>query len=162
MDELISVLLLGAGATAAMDLWGLARRPLLGWPVPDYSQVGRWVGHMRHGQFRHTAISTAPPIAGERALGWVVHYLTGIVFAWLLVLLAGRDWLLSPGWEAPLAVGIGSLIAPFLLMQPAMGAGIAAHRTANPTRARIQSLISHTVFGMALYATAEVLRLITI
>jgi Protein of unknown function (DUF2938) len=161
MDELISGVVLGAGATAVMDLWGLARRPLLGWPVPDYALVGRWVGHMSRGRFRHAAIATSTPVAAERALGWTVHYLTGMAFAGLLLALAGPDWLHNPTWSAPLAVGIGSVAAPLLLMQPAMGAGIAARRTANPTRARVQSLISHTVFGIGLYATAQALNLIT-
>jgi Protein of unknown function (DUF2938) len=154
MDELISTVLLGTGATAVMDLWGLARRPLLGWPAPDYALVGRWVGHMGHGQFRHVTIAATTPIAAE-------GYLTGMALAGLLALLAGPDWLRNPTFGAPLAVGIGSVVAPFLLMQPAMGAGIAASRTPNPTRARIQSLVSHAVFGIGLYAAAQALRLIT-
>jgi hypothetical protein len=45
--------------------------------------------------------------------------------------------------------------APFLLMQPALGAGIAAAKTPNPTAARLRSLMTHAVFGLGLYFAAR-------
>jgi len=154
MQDLIAIVITGAGATLVTDAWGLARRPLLGVPSPDYGLVGRWFGHMRHGRFRHEAIARAEPVPGERLLGWAAHYLTGIAFAALLVLLAGPDWLRAPTPAPALLVGIGTVAAPFLLMQPGMGAGIAAARTPNPGKARLHSLITHAVFGLGLYLTA--------
>ena len=53
-----------------------------------------------------------------------------------------------------LAVGIGTVAAPFFLMQPGMGAGIAASRTPRPNAARLQSLLTHAVFGLGLYVAA--------
>ena len=55
-----------------------------------------------------------------------------------------------PGPAAQL--GLGTVVAPFLVMQPAMGAGVAASRTPNPAAARLQSLVTHAVFGLGLYA----------
>jgi hypothetical protein len=46
MDYALQVLLLGIGATVATDAWGALRRQLFGVPLPDYSPVGRWFGHM--------------------------------------------------------------------------------------------------------------------
>jgi hypothetical protein len=37
-------------------------------------------------------------------------------------------------------------------MQPGMGAGIAARRTPRPSAARFQSVVTHTIFGLGLYA----------
>jgi hypothetical protein len=51
-----------------------------------------------------------------------------------------------------LLVGVATVAAPFLVMQPGMGAGIAASRTPRPGAARLQSLVTHTVFGLGLYA----------
>jgi hypothetical protein len=45
--------------------------------------------------------------------------------------------------------------APFLLLQPALGAGIAASRTPRPNVARRRSLVTHLVFGLGLYLAAE-------
>jgi hypothetical protein len=150
----------GIIATAFMDLSALARRQLCGTPVADYALVGRWLAHMRHGRFRHAAIAKAPAVRAERALGWAVHYATGIVFAGLLLVLAGPGWLRDPTVLPALAVGIGSVAAPLLLMQPGMGAGIAAWRTPDPTAARVRSLVTHAVFGVGLYLAGSALRLI--
>jgi len=153
---LLPVLVTGAGATLATDLWALARRRLLAVPLPDWGQVGRWLGHMPRGRFRHEAIRRATPVPGERALGWVAHYAIGVGFAGLLPLLAGAGWFAEPTPGPALAVGLGSVLAPFLLMQPGMGAGIAASRTPRPAAARLQSVLTHLVFGAGLYLSARV------
>ena len=148
----LHVAAIGVGATLLTDLWSLARRRLWGIALPDYGLVGRWVSHMRHGQFRQDAIARAAPQRAERAIGWIVHYLTGVAFAAALPAIGGAGWLRHPALGPALIVGIGSVAAPFLLMQPAMGAGIAASRTPDPRAARRRSLAMHAVFGLALYA----------
>lgn len=158
MDMFAGILLIGLGATALVDLWAIARRRLLGVTPPDYAMVGRWLAHMRHGRFRHVAIGAAAPVRGERILGWAAHYLTGVAFAALLVGIAGPGWLERPTLVPALAVGLGTVAAPFLLMQPGMGAGIAAGRTPNPAAARIHSLLTHAVFGLGLYLAALATR----
>jgi hypothetical protein len=50
-----------------------------------------------------------------------------------------------------IAFGVVTVLVPFLVMQPAMGLGVAASRTPRPRAARVQSLITHTVFGLGLY-----------
>lgn len=151
MDTVLPAILVGAGATATMDLWALARRRLFGTPLPDYGLVGRWLGHMKDGRFRHAAIAAARPLRGELVLGWVAHYLTGIAFAALLLFSFGSAWLERPSLLPALLVGVSTVLAPFLLMQPGMGAGVAARLTKRPSAARLQSLVTHTVFGVGLY-----------
>ena len=160
MDYLVSASLIGAGATAAMDLWGIARTRLLRIPAFDYGLVGRWLGHMPRGRFRHDRIAASPPVPGERAIGWSTHYLIGIAFAAILLVIWGLDWVRSPTLAPALIVGIGSVAAPFLVMQPGMGAGIAASRTPRPNAARFQSLVTHTVFGLGLYAAGWVTQVL--
>lgn len=160
MDTWIPVIVIGIGATALTDLWALARRALLGVAPPDFGLVGRWLAHMPRGRFRHHAIAAAPRIAGERILGWVAHYLIGIAFTMLLPLLFGAAWLSDPTPGPALAVGLGTVAAPFLLMQPGMGAGIAASRSPRPAAARLHSLVTHAVFGLGLYAAAIATRAI--
>ena len=62
---------------------------------------------------------------GERLLGPAVHYLIGSGFAALLLGVWGLGWLGRPTLVPALVVGIGTVGAPLLVMQPAMGAGIA-------------------------------------
>jgi hypothetical protein len=160
MNDLLITSFIGIGATAVMDLWGLARKSLLGIAPPNYALVGRWIGHMAHGRFRHDAIAASAPVRGEHVIGWTAHYLTGIAFAGVLIGIWGLAWVWHPTIGPALAVGIGTVAAPFLLMQPGMGAGIAASRTPRPTSARLQSLITHAVFGLGLYATGQAAHLI--
>lgn len=159
MNDLTCILFTGAGATALMDLWAIARNRLLGVPPPDYGLVGRWLAHMAlSARFRHERISAAPVVPGEHCIGWAAHYLIGISFAALLPGIWGAAWFRQPTPVPALLVGVGTVIAPFLLMQPAMGAGIAASRTPRPDAARLQSLVTHTIFGLGLYIAAQAAR----
>jgi hypothetical protein len=81
-----------------------------------------------------------------------------VAFAALLPLLFGAAWLRDPTPGPALAVGIGTVAAPFLLMQPGMGAGLAARRSPRPAAARLHSLVTHAVFGLGLYASAIATR----
>lgn len=157
MDDarlLAGVLTTGIGATVVMDLYAALRRRWCGEPGLDYALVGRWLGHLRAGKLRHQAIARSEPIRGEACLGWVAHYLTGIGFAALLVGITGRAWLQAPTPGPALIFGLASVAAPFLILQPALGAGIAASRTPAPGLARRRSLLTHLVFGLGLYLSA--------
>jgi len=41
--------------------------------------IGRWIGYLMRGEFRHTDILRTPPLRGELVLGLAAHYLIGIV-----------------------------------------------------------------------------------
>jgi polyferredoxin len=151
MNYLVCSLIIGLGATAVMDVWVIARKRLLGIAAPDYGLVGRWITYSSRGRFRHESIKASPPVHNEKLIGWVVHYLTGIVFAATLVGAWGLDWVRYPTILPALVVGIGTVAAPFLIMQPAMGMGIGGSRTPRPASVRLQSFITHTVFGVGLY-----------
>lgn len=159
LEYLLPSIVIGAGATALMDLWGILRKRWLGMPAADYALVGRWFAYLARGRVRHRPIAATPAVRGERAIGWIAHYLTGIVFAAILLLLWGLEWASHPSLGPALAVGIGSVAAPFLVMQPAMGAGFAASRTPRPAAARLQSVVTHVVFGFGLYVAARLAAL---
>ena len=79
---------------------------------------------------------------GELAWGWLTHYAVGVAFAVVLLSLQGAAWVHSPTLLPALAVGMGTVAAPLLVMQPAMGSGFAASRT--PTRSRTACAASPT------------------
>jgi hypothetical protein len=160
LDAVLNAVLIGAGATALLDVYGVMRGWLTGSAMPDYAPVGRWAAHMTRGRFVHDAIGRSAPAAGERAIGWGAHYLIGVMFAGVL-LVVWPDWAREPALLPALIVGIGSVAAPFLLMQPGMGAGFFASRTPNPRAARIRSLTTHTIFALGLYASGWLLRAFT-
>jgi len=156
-NELIKLVLIGVGATAMMDVWSVIQKAL-GIPTLDYAMVGRWVGHLFRGRLMHSSIASARPVRGEVALGWGIHYAVGIIFAAALAGIFGIRWLHAPTWSPALIVGVVTVVIPFFVMQPSMGAGIAASRTPTPWKNRLRSLLTHAIFGAALYLCAVLLN----
>lgn len=158
LSILFLTFLLGVGATIVMDIWALILK-LCGQLTLNFSLVGRWVGYMINGQFIHRpSIAQKARIPAENALGWGVHYATGIIFAFIFVLLMGETWLTTPTLFPALFFGVITVAAPYFIMQPAMGAGFAASKTPNPNKARLMSLLSHSAFGLGLYLTGLALQ----
>jgi hypothetical protein len=153
--SLVFIALTGMLATVLTDVWTLVRRRLFAIPVPNFALVGRWISHVARGRVLHTSIAASPKARAEHYIGWIAHYLIGIAFACLLAFLWGTDWFIHPTLLPALVVGVGTVVAPFFIMQPAMGAGIAASRTPNPGAARFHSLVMHAVFGLGLYLAAR-------
>ncbi|MVW75913.1 DUF2938 domain-containing protein [Pseudomonas xionganensis] len=156
LNTLLLTLALGAGATLVMDAWLLLLQRL-GIATLNFAFVGRWVGHLLRGRIRHSAIGQSEPIRGELGLGWLMHYATGIAFAALLLGLTGMAWIERPTLWPALALGVCTVAIPLLLVQPAMGAGIASRNTPTPLKNSLKSLATHSVFGLGLYLSASLL-----
>jgi len=144
----------GIGATLVMDLWSWCQKHVLRVPPLNYALVGRWMLSLPGGTFYHHTIASSPRMPGELFAGWVFHYLTGILFAFIPLLLNGTVWLSEPSFSAGLLAGLLTLFAPFIILQPAFGFGIAASRMPHPWRARLLSLLTHMAYGFGLYVTA--------
>ena len=147
-------LLVGVGATIILDAWSLFLKLVFKVAPPNFCMVGRWLLHMPQGTFVHASIAAAEPKHAECAAGWTLHYLIGVVFAFVFLMLVSSDWLARPTLFPALLFGIATVLFPLLLLQPSLGHGFAASRTPNPTQARLKSLMTHTAFGLALYGAA--------
>ena len=153
---------IGLAGAAAMDLWSLLLRRRFDIKGLDYALLGRWIGYLPRRRFFHERIAAAEPIRGERPLGWLAHCSIGIAFAFLLLAIWGLDWARSPTVWPALLIGLGTIVAPWLIMQPGMGAGIAASRAPDPRAARLRNIATHTVYGIGLYASAVALSFLWI
>ena len=71
-------LIVGILATVTMDVVAVIalRFGIAGWGPrrtgPDL--IGRWIGYLLRGKFRHTDILQTPPLRGELMLGLATHY----------------------------------------------------------------------------------------
>jgi hypothetical protein len=72
----------------------------------------------------------------------------------LLFRLQGADWMREPSPLPALVLGLCTVAAPLLVMQPAMGLGFAASKTAAPFKNCMRSMTNHMVFGLGLYLSA--------
>ena len=149
-----SAIVIGIGATLVMDLWNLFLNRTFGVSSLNYCLLGRWLGHMPEGRFRHANIAAASHRPFECTAGWLAHYTIGVVFALVFVGLTSGDWLERPTLLPALVYGVATVVFPFFVMQPSLGLGVAASRTPEPNRARLKSLTTHTVFGVGLYVCA--------
>jgi hypothetical protein len=158
LETLALALPIGAGATAATDVWAAIRKVMFGVSLPDYGLVGRWLAYLPSGRFRHDPIAASPSVPGERLAGWAAHYLTGVAYAALLLAIWGADWARRPTIGPALTVGIGTVVVPLFLIQPLMGAGFASSRAPRPAVARIKRFIMHAIFGLGLYGAGWVVK----
>ena len=149
-------LAVGVGATVSIDLWNLALQRFLGVASLNYRLLGRWIGHMPRGVFRHRSIAAARATAFEHVLGWLAHYAIGVGLALAFTLWLAPGWLMQPTFAPALVYGVGTVVFPFFVMQPSLGLGVASAATPHPMRARVKSVLTHSVYGAGLYASARV------
>lgn len=157
MDKWMWAIFVGVAATAALDLWTLLRKRIFATPLPNYAMVGRWFAHMPRGRFLHAPITASALAAGELSIGWAAHYAIGIAFAAILPAVWGSAWASHPTLWPALVVGIATVAAPLLIMQPAMGTAKALG-SSQWRRSAMQSLVTHAVFGFGLYGAAWLAR----
>jgi len=155
LEWVLRVVVIGAGATLAMDLWAAVLKRF-GIPSLNFAFLGRWIGHLPDGQWFHESIAKSPSVRGELWIGWVAHYTIGVSFAALLVGLYGLEWTRSPTLAPALTIGIATVAAPLFILQPALGAGIASRKTPTPVFNTLKSFATHTIFGFGLYLAALV------
>ncbi len=153
LEFVLRSFMIGAGATAIIDLWALMLRQF-GIPSLSFAFLGRWFGHLLAGQWKHESIANAAPIPGELWIGWLAHYSIGVTFAALLLGMNGSEWAHKPTLLPALLLGIVTVAAPLFVLQPAMGAGIASSRTSKPVFNSVKSMVTHFVFGIGLYLAA--------
>ena len=151
MEQALRVFVMGITATVAIDLWATFANRTLGWPRTNWKMVGRWIGHMRAGQFTHVSIGSSPPIAHESILGWAFHYVVGCIYAALYLAYVNILHMEQPTLVSAVLFGLITLLSPWLLMQPALGLGIFASKAPRPALVRMQNLMIHIIFGLVLY-----------
>jgi hypothetical protein len=149
--SLMSAILIGLGATLTFDLWTLFLKHAFKITPSSICLVGRWLRTMPEGTFKHSNIASSSQKSAECTVGWIAHYITGVLFAIAFVAFAGNDWLQRPTLTPAVVFGIVTVAAPFFIMQPSFGLGVAASKTPSPMQARLRSLMNHAVFGAGLY-----------
>jgi hypothetical protein len=147
----LSPFMIGIGATLVFDLWGLFLKHAFKIAPSNFCLVGRWLGYMPEGIFKHSNIGSMPQKSAECTVGWLAHYITGVLFVIVFVAITGNDWLQNPTPIPAMVFGLVTVTMPFFIMQPAFGLGVAGSKTLNPLQTRLRSQMNHTGFGFGLY-----------
>jgi hypothetical protein len=151
-------LAIGIVATALLDLWAIFLNRAFGIPLANWAMVGRWFAYLPRGRFMHDTIADTPPVANELAIGWIMHYLIGALFAAIVIMIWGLDWARSPTLLPALIVGVVTVGCGWFILQPGMGFGLAASKRPNANQVRLIGLINHVVFGLGLWLAALLMR----
>lgn len=157
INLVLSGIVIGAGATIAMDLWAFALFKAFGIPMPNWANVGRWFWHLGSGRVFHDDIGTAEPHPNELAIGWFAHYAVGVIYGVLFLLIVGANWMDAPSFIPAWVFAILTISAGWFLLQPGMGLGWAASKTPNPWKVRGLGLLAHTSFGLGMWVTATLI-----
>ena len=157
MNLLTVGFLMGLGGTAAMDIWAEALWRFSGQRKPNWAMPGRWVGHVAKGVLFHDDIGKAPPVAGERAIGWMFHYAVGIIYGMAYAALAGSNTVNDASFLPIWVFSILTIGAGWFLLQPGMGLGWAASKTPNPWQTRGLGLIAHSWFAVGMWGIARII-----
>ena len=149
---LMTGLVMGLGATLAIDLWAQLLRRGAGIGSIDWRLVGRWVAGLGRGRLRLGAGDTANLSRGDSLLGWSTHYAVGIAYA-LIYLALLRSTAGNVSLASALLFGLVTVLAPWLILQPGLGKGWFASATPRPGMTRLLNLATHLLFGAGLYLT---------
>ena len=148
----LNIIAIGVGATLILDIWNFLLN-IVGIKSLDYRFVGRWIGHFANGRFLHNNIMKTTSLQNELLIGWTTHYLIGISFSFLLVIVFGKGWLVEPLFVPAIIIGLATVVFPLFVMQPALGFGIASINLPNPIVRVLKSIVTHLVYGSGLFLT---------
>jgi Protein of unknown function (DUF2938) len=154
-------LIVGILATVTMDVVAvIALRLGIAGPGPRRTGpdlIGRWIGYLFRGKFRHTDILQTPPLKGELALGLAAHYSIGIgltlVYVALLVVAHARPTALSA-----ILYGMATTVLPWFLMFPSQGMGWLGWDAPGDAHLARVSLFNHIIFGVGIALWMAVMR----
>lgn len=156
-DFLIRSLLIGVFATAALDLWNILLNRTGGFPLPNWSFIGRWFMQTLSGRPYQPDIAGVPAHPNETAIGWAFHYAVGVAFAAALLLI-WPGWARNPTFWPPMIVGWVTIGCGWFILAPLLGGGMAHSRKADATTPRLLNIAAHTVFGLAMWIAGLALQ----
>lgn len=151
MEIIIKSVFIGVFATAVIDLWALLLKKGFGLPTTNWAMVGRWFGHLPRGVFVHNPITESDAVAHEHLIGWVAHYVVGILYALLYFFVVVDVLSTTPTLLSAVVFGLLTLLVPAFILQPGLGLGVFARHAPQPGVTRLISLSLHVIFGVSLF-----------
>ena len=140
--------LIGVGGAALMDVWSLLLRRGFGIATLDYALLGRWIGHFPAVDSCMTASRPLSRSSANDRWDGLRTTRSASRSPWSSSPPGGWSGCWSPTVAPAMLVGLATIVAPWFVMQPAMGAGIAGSKTPDPRATRLRNLGTHAVYGV--------------
>lgn len=142
---------LGGGLGLLLGIAGRGPRRM------GHELIGRWVGYMFRGKFKHADILATQPLRGELIFGILVHDLIGTILALFYFGFLGITHILSTALIA-IAYGLATTVFPWFLMFPSEGMGWLGRNAPDNAHLDRASLFNHAFFGFGLALWIALLR----
>ena len=138
-------------SVSVIDLWQRIAHRLGGSAPTDWGIIGRWLLMIfSHCIIVNTQLQETDAYPNERAIGWIFHYLVGGAYVIVYFILWKICGLISTTIWDGFVFGAISVLVPWFFFMPAIGAGILARKTPNPTFVCISAFITHSIFGVSI------------
>jgi len=148
MDLVLMGIAAGVSGTLVMDILNflLARIGIL--TQIDVRMIGRVSYGWMRGRILYEHPSEVPQISGALSLGYITHYLIGVVLA--IMYFIGWDLLIGAPPSAIWAVvyGVSTTVAAYFFLLPSIGLGICGRRSPQGIKLPLSSLINHLFYGL--------------
>ncbi len=137
----------GVVATLVLDLVAGTGAALHVFRIPAF---GRWGVYALKGKFTHQDIERSPPVKGENALTFPLHYIAGIALAAPYLFLLDALSLGSGSVLLAILYGVATSLIPFLVMLPSMGYGLFGLRHGRDAFWLREILAMHLGYGVGI------------
>lgn len=152
---IFQALIVGVVATLVFDVFGWLLEALFRIPAPQWGRLGRWLLNLPGGMRGVPSPNLQQsPDRRERLVGLLVHYVTGVSFAALLLFWVGPRWVERPSLLFAVVAGLVTVPLVWFVVMPALGHGMAGARLPAPAKARALTVLSHAVLGLGFYIGA--------
>lgn len=156
MDNIVMFcLFVGIGSTIVLDVWVIIVEKLTAIPPTNWGMVGRWIKGFPTGQFIVDSNNTNPPTNLEKTFGWGFHYIIGIAYAALIILIYGTGFISTPTLLPTIVIGLVlSTFAGLAILMPGLGGGFFGRLLPNKMITYLYLIIAHAVFAFSQYGLA--------
>ena len=118
MGNFYTGVIIGLSGTVFMDMWAIGLKRSFEIAPPNWALVGRWVVNLKSGKVFHDDIAAAQSFANENSVGWVFHYLVGIVYGVVFIFAIGDQWMIEPTLMPVWLYAIATILAGWFCFIP--------------------------------------------
>ena len=148
---IINILITGIIATFIFDIFQISLSYAYSINKSRWNLIGRYFVGLFYGKYIQEDLENENEINYELFIGYVIHYIIGIVFAFFYITL---NLLLfeQPSIILALIVGFLTVLGGWCILMPfAFNIGYFAMKQDNQKKLLVQNLIAHFIFGIGLY-----------
>ena len=141
----------GIIATLLFDIFQISLTFAYGVNKAKWDLAGRYFIGVSKGNYIQEDLANEPAEQNELLIGYVVHYLIGVIYG-LIYVIINSLFLSEPSLLLALVIGFFTVLGSWCLMMPyAYNLGFFGSKIDEQKQIIVQNLLFHFVFGVGLY-----------